>query len=71
MEALTTNLDFCLKSFIRRAKIENYKLLRSVEILEETVDSLSKQVHNLRQQQDNMLEQIRRLKELNNDGSGK
>lgn len=49
----------------------DYKLYKTIEILEETVDSLSKQVHNLHQQQDNMLEQIRRLKELNNDGSGK
>lgn len=49
----------------------DYKLYKTIEILEETVDSLSKQVHTLRQQQDNMLEQIRRLKELNNDDSGK
>lgn len=49
----------------------DYKLYKTIEILELTVDNLSKEVHNLRQQQDNMLEQIKRLKELNNDGSGK
>jgi archaellum component FlaC len=40
----------------------DYKLYKTIEILELTVDELSKQVHNLRQQQADMLEQIRRLK---------
>lgn len=49
----------------------DYKLYKTIEILELTVDKLSKQVHNLRQQQLDMIEQIKRLKEINNDGSGK
>ncbi len=49
----------------------DYKLYKTIEILELTVDNLSKEVHTLRQQQVNMLEQIKRLKEMNNDGSGK
>lgn len=40
----------------------DYKLYKTIEILELTVDSLSKEVHNLRQQQADMLEQIKRLK---------
>lgn len=40
----------------------DYKLYKTIEILELTVDNLSKEVHNLRQQQQDMLEQIRRLK---------
>lgn len=39
--------------------------------LEDSVDSLTKEIYNLKQQQKDMLEQIRRLKEMNNDGSGK
>lgn len=49
----------------------DYKLYKTIEILELTVDSLSKQVHTLKQQQLDMIEQIKRLKEMNNDGSGK
>ncbi len=49
----------------------DYKLYKTIEILELTVDNLSKEVHTLRQQQVDMIEQIRRLKEMNNDGSGK
>lgn len=51
--------------------MENYKLLKSVENLENVVDKLSREVHNLRQQQGDMLEQIKRLKERFSDGSGK
>lgn len=40
----------------------DYKLYKTIEILELTVDNLSKQVHTLRQQQQDMIEQIRRLK---------
>lgn len=49
----------------------DFRLYERVKILENELDKTSKLVHTLRQQQDNMLEQIRRLKELNNDGSGK
>jgi len=37
-------------------------LIRTVEILELTVDNLSREVHTLKQQQADMLEQIKRLK---------
>lgn len=49
----------------------DFRLYERVKTLENELDKTSKLVHTLRQQQDNMLEQIRRLKELNNDGSGK
>lgn len=49
----------------------DYKLYKTIEILELTVDNLSKEVHNLRQQQLDMIEQIKKLKEINSDGSGK
>lgn len=49
----------------------DYKLYKTIEILELTVDNLSKQVHNLRQQQGDMLEQIKLLKERQSDGIGK
>lgn len=51
--------------------MEDYKLKNTVNRLENSVDSLTKEIYNLKQQQKDMLEQIRRLKELNNDGSGK
>ena len=51
--------------------MENYKLLKTVDRLQIEVDGLTKEIYTLKQQQDNMLEQIRRLKEMNNDGSGK
>lgn len=51
--------------------MEDYKLKNTVNRLEKEVDSLAKMVHTLRQQQVDMLEQIKRLKEMNNDGSGK
>jgi len=40
----------------------DYKLYKTIEILELTVDNLSREVHNLKQQQADMLEQIKRLK---------
>jgi len=40
----------------------DYKLYKTIEILELTVDNLSKEVHTLKQQQADMLEQIKRLK---------
>ena len=49
----------------------DFRLYERVKTLENALDKTSKLVHTLRQQQDNMLEQIRRLKELNNDGRGK
>lgn len=49
----------------------DYKLYKTIEILELTVDNLSREVHTIKQQQQDMIEQIRRLKEMNNDGSGK
>lgn len=51
--------------------MEDFRQRRTIERLENELDNLSKQVHTLRQQQQDALEQIRRLKEMNNDGSGK
>lgn len=51
--------------------MEDYKLKNTVNRLEKEVDGLVREVHNLRQQQAGMFEQIKRLEELNNDGSGK
>lgn len=51
--------------------MEDYKLKNTVNRLENSVDSLTREIYNLKQQQKDMLEQIRRLKELDNDGSGK
>jgi chaperonin cofactor prefoldin len=51
--------------------VEDYKLKNTVNRLENSVDSLTKEIYNLKQQQKDMLDQIRRLKEMNNDGSGK
>ena len=51
--------------------MEDFRLKNSVNRLQIEVDKLSREVHNLRQQQADMLEQIKRLKEMNNDGSGK
>lgn len=42
--------------------MENYKLLKTVENLETVVDKLSREVHTLKQQQKDMIEQIKRLK---------
>lgn len=49
----------------------DYKLYKTIEILELRVDNLNKEVHTLKQQQQDMLEQIKRLKEMNSDCSGK
>lgn len=51
--------------------MEDYKLKNTVNRLENSVDSLTKELYTLKQQQKDMLDQIRRLKEMNNDGSGK
>lgn len=47
----------------------DYKLYKTIEILELTVDNLSKQVHTLKQQQQDMIEQIKKLKETKDDRS--
>lgn len=39
--------------------------------LENSVDSLTKEIYNLKQQQKDMIEQIKSLKERLSDGSGK
>lgn len=51
--------------------MENYKLLKTVDRLQTEVDGLNKELYAIKQQQQDMIEQIRRLKEMNNDGSGK
>lgn len=51
--------------------MEDYKLKNTVNRLENSVDSLTKELYTLKQQQKDMLDQIKRLKEMNNDGSGK
>lgn len=50
--------------------MENYKLIKAVDQLqiEVEVDGLTKELYTLKQQQADMLEQIRRLKEaVSND----
>jgi uncharacterized protein YoxC len=47
----------------RRVEIENYKLIKTVNQLQIEVDGLTKELYTLKQQQKDMLEQIRRLKE--------
>lgn len=42
--------------------MEDYKLKNTVNRLENSVDSLTKEIYNLKQQQVDMIEQIRRLK---------
>lgn len=51
--------------------MENYKLLKTVDRLQIEVDGLTKELYAIKQEQSNMLDQIKRLKEMNNDGSGK
>ncbi|MNX76568.1 hypothetical protein D3C86_1080800 [compost metagenome] len=51
--------------------MEDYKLKNTVNRLENSVDSLTKEIYNLKQQQKDMVDQIKRLKEINSDGSGK
>lgn len=51
--------------------MENYKLLKTVDRLQIEIDGLTKELYAIKQQQQDMLEQIKRLKEMNNDGSGK
>lgn len=42
--------------------MEDYKLKNTVNRLENSVDSLTKEIYNLKQQQQDMIEQIKRLK---------
>jgi len=49
----------------------DFRLYERVKTLEDELDSMRNLVHTLRQQQTDMIEQIKRLKEMNNDGSGK
>lgn len=51
--------------------MENYKLLKTVDRLQIEVDGLTKELYTLKQQQADTIEQIKRLKEINSDGSGK
>lgn len=51
--------------------MEDFRLQKRVKELENLVDIHEKSLHTLRQQQADMLEQIKRLEEMNNDGSGK
>lgn len=43
--------------------MENYKLLKTVDRLQIEVDGLTKELYTLKQQQSDMLEQIKNLKE--------
>lgn len=49
----------------------DFRLYERVNTLEKKLDGMRLLVHTLRQQQLDMIEQIKRLKEINNDGSGK
>ena len=52
----------------------DFRLYTRVETLEDELDSMRDLVHTLRQQQAGMLDQIKKLKklkEINSDGSGK
>lgn len=51
--------------------MENYKLLKTVDRLQIEVDGLTKELYTLKQQQSDMVEQIKSLKERLSDGSGK
>lgn len=57
--------------FDRRNNMEDFRQQRAIAELEKQVDGLHKEVHNLRQQQQDMIEQIRNLKGRLSDGSGK
>lgn len=47
--------------------MENYQLLKAVDQLQIEVDGLTKELYTLKQQQADMLEQIKRLKEKEQD----
>jgi hypothetical protein len=47
--------------------VQDFRLYERVKVLEEELDKTSMLVHTLRQEQQNMLEQIKTLKERLND----
>lgn len=47
--------------------MQDFRLYERVKVLEEELDKTSMLVHTLRQEQQNMLEQIKTLKERLND----
>lgn len=51
--------------------MEDFRQKRTIEKLEKQVDELHKEVHTMKQQQVDMLEQIKLLKWRLSDGSGK
>jgi hypothetical protein len=51
--------------------MEDFRLKNSVSRLEKEVDNLTRTVYNLKQQMSDALEQIKRLKGMDNDVSGK
>ena len=51
--------------------MQDFRLYARVKTLEDELDKTSKLVHTLRQEQQSMLEQIKRLKEGFSDGSSK
>ena len=51
--------------------MENFRLINTVNRLSDEVDSLTKELYTLKQQQKDMLAQIKSLKERLSDGSGK
>lgn len=51
--------------------MHDFVLYERISALENSVDSLTKEIYNLKQQQKDMLEQIKLLKERQSDGSGK
>ncbi len=44
--------------------MENFRLITTVNRLSDEVDSLTKELYTLKQQQKDMLEQIKKLKEV-------
>ncbi len=50
---------------------QDFVLYERVKSLEIELDEMRGLVHNLKHGQQDMIKQIRRLKEMNNDGSGK
>lgn len=51
--------------------MENFRLINTVNRLSDEVDSLTRELYTLKQQQSDMIEQIKKLKEKMSDGSGK
>ena len=51
--------------------MQDFRLYERVKTLESELDKTSKLIHTLRQEQSDMLDQIKSLKERVSDGSGK